>query len=157
MEQIPLHPLVVHFPIALLLTALAFDWVGLLWKKESLTRAALYVQALGVAGTLAAFLTGNRDEETAERIPGIEAVLEQHEQLGQISLWVAIAVLGIRLFLVWRGPSGTGSKVLMASLSLILAALVSVTGYYGGKLTYEYGAGVQPILQQLPAERDHHE
>lgn len=150
-----LHPLVVHFPIALLIAALLFDGVGWLWKRASFTEAALVIQALGVLGAIAAVLTGNAAEEAVEGIPGIHDVLERHESLGQAVLWISLAVVALRVFFLWRGMVGQGVKALLLALSLGLAILVGVAGYYGGRLVYEFGAGVAPVMQQYPSEEGH--
>jgi len=145
-----LHPLLVHFPIALLIAVLLFDAVGWLWRRVAFTEAALGIQALGVLGAAAAVISGNQAEEAVEGIPGIHDVLELHERLGQMVLWVGLALLALRLFLLWKRMSGQVTKGLMTLLSLGLAILVGVTGYYGGELVYRYGAGVEPVMRMLP-------
>lgn len=144
------HPLVVHFPIALLIAALLFDGAAWVWKRASLSEAALGVHGLGVFGALLAVLTGNQAEEAVEDLPGIHEVLERHEVLGQAVLWVGLAVLALRVFLIWRRVGGLGSKALMTLLSLGLAVLVGAAGYQGGRLVYEFGAGVEPVMTPLP-------
>jgi len=104
---------------------------------------------------LAAVLTGNQAEEAVEGIPGIHDLLEQHEQLGQIVFWVGLAVVALRFFLIWKRMLGQQVKVLLTVLSLGLAILVGLTGYYGGKLVYEFGAGVEPVMRQLPPDTEH--
>ena len=79
-----LHPLIIHFPIALLLVAPLLVLVGAPLKPEK-GRPVLYVAlALMVAGTLSIFLaasTGEAAGKLAERTPQIDAVLERHEEL----------------------------------------------------------------------------
>ena len=144
------HPLVVHFPIALLIASLLFDAVGWWWKRPAFTEAALGIQTLGVLGAIVAVITGNQAEEAVERIPGIHDVLEQHETLGQILLWAGLVVVALRFFFFWRRMLGQPTKAFLMVLSLGLAILVGVTGYYGGKLVYEFGAGVDRVWGQLP-------
>lgn len=149
------HPLLVHFPIALLIAALLFDAVGWLWRRPSFTEAALGVQVLGVLGALAAVLSGNQAEEAVEHLPGIHDVLELHESLGQAVFWAALAVLLLRGFLLWRGWRGPGVKALMVLLSLGLAILVGMAGYQGGRLVYDFGAGVEPVMRLYPSSERH--
>lgn len=147
-----LHPLVIHFPIALLISALAFDLVGVLWRRSAFTSAGLYAQTLGALGAAAAVLTGNQAEEAVEAIPGIESLLELHERLGQVTLWVAVAAVALRWYLTRRQPLNVPLRGLMLAISLGLALLVGFGGFYGGKLVYEFGAGVEPVMRTLGPE-----
>src|SRR5690349_5932541 len=53
-----LHPMIVHFPIALLFASVALDWAGYWFKQSNLTRAGFYVLVLGALGSGVAALTG---------------------------------------------------------------------------------------------------
>jgi len=155
MNLASLHPLVIHFPIALLIAALAFDLVGVLWRREAFTSAGFYAQFLGALGTIAAVITGKQAEEAVEDLKGIEETLELHERLGQISMWIAIlAVIG-RWYLVRREPLGPRMRLGMLAISLVLAVLVGVSGFYGGELVYQYGAGTAPVMRTLSPEGGH--
>ena len=81
-----LHPLIIHFPIALLLVVPFLIVVGALRSPER-GRTILYVAlALMIAGTLGTFLavgTGEAAGRMAERTPQIDVVLEHHEQLAE--------------------------------------------------------------------------
>lgn len=147
-----LHPLLVHFPIALFVSALAFDLVGVLWRRAAFTSAGLYAQTLGALAAGLAVITGNQAEEAAERLMGIEEVLEWHERLGTATWWVALAAVALRWYLTRKEPLGPALRALMLGLSLGLAILVGVAGFYGGKLVYDFGAGVAPVMRTLPPE-----
>lgn len=152
-----LHPLLVHFPIALAFLMLAFDLAGLVFRKAPLAQAALYTHAFLAVGAVAAYLTGEPEEHAAERLAGVEALLERHEDLGKLLMIVAVVTLGVRLFLAfkkWLEP--TGGRALMAALTLSLCLIVAATGYAGGELVYKHGAGVAPVMQQLPPSKDEH-
>ncbi len=145
-----LHPMLVHFPIALLAVALLFDVAALFFPKAELVRASLYVSALGALGAVGAYFTGEAAEESAERLPGIEALLERHEDLGKLLMGGAIAVLVIRLAFFWRRwHEPIAGRAVLAFLGAVLVGLVAATGYAGGQLVYEHGAGVAPITQRL--------
>jgi uncharacterized membrane protein len=56
-----IHPLVVHFPIALLVIAVLFDAARIYFKEESwLQKMVLALYATGSAGLIAAFWSGRR-------------------------------------------------------------------------------------------------
>lgn len=149
------HPLLVHFPIALLIAALLFDAITWVWKRESFTEAGFGIQVLAVLGAVVAVLSGNQAEEAVEHLPGIHEVLELHERLGQVLLWAGLAVIALRIFMRWRRWEGRGAKGVLVVLSLGLAVLVGVTGFYGGRLVYEFGAGVEPVMRQFPPGEHH--
>ena len=54
-----LHPMIVHFPIALLIVGFLADAVGLIFKKDFFTKAGFYLLILGTLGVVAAYLSGN--------------------------------------------------------------------------------------------------
>lgn len=53
-----LHPIMVHFPIALLIASVALDFLSLLLRRAGLTTAATWLLVLGVPSALVALLTG---------------------------------------------------------------------------------------------------
>lgn len=146
-----LHPMLVHFPIALLVAAFVFDLAGLVTRRPSFSSAALYTSVMGAVGAIAAYVSGNQAEEGAERLAGIEAVLERHEDLGKLLVAVALAVLAVRVVVHWRGwKERFGAQALVTALSLVVVFVVGATGFYGGQLVYDHGAGVAPVMSELP-------
>jgi uncharacterized membrane protein len=53
-----LHPIIVHFPIALLIASVALDFAGIAVRRAGLTQAATWCLVLGVPGALAALASG---------------------------------------------------------------------------------------------------
>src|SRR6516164_4728423 len=83
-----LHPLVIHFPIALLLVAPLFILVGIVMNSEDgrpFLITALALMVLGTLGTVMAVLTGEAAAEVAHRTTGMAAVLELHQELAEIT------------------------------------------------------------------------
>ena len=98
----PIHPMLVHFPIALLSAAVFFDFLGLRWREEECRTASLYTLVLGLAGALAAVISGHMAEEAVEHSGIPESVLELHEGLGFATFWIFLGLLG------WRLVTGIG-------------------------------------------------
>src|SRR5512138_3423077 len=91
------HPLIVHFPIALLLVAPILVILGILLPRQSrgLFIAALVLMAIGTIATYFAVATGEAAGELAERTPGVAAVLENHEELADTTrvIFTALTVI----------------------------------------------------------------
>ncbi|MNS33619.1 hypothetical protein D3C72_657350 [compost metagenome] len=151
-----LHPMLVHFPIALLVVVVLFDVAALFWPKAELARASLFLSAIAAIGAVGAYFSGEAAEGPVEHLPGIETLLERHEDLGKLLMIGAIAVLAVKLAFFWRRWHETvAGRAVVAFLGATLAVLVAATGYVGGQLVYEYGAGVRPVLQQHAEPRHH--
>lgn len=152
-----IHPVVVHFPIALFLTGFVLDVLGHLLKRETLQRVGAIVLVLGAVGALAAMLTGQFAEESVEeRLSAAgERVLDTHEELGKLTAYLLLGVAAVRLLLAtgwlarWRWAVGAALAIYLIA-GVVGVGTLTVTGYYGGELVYRYGAGVQasqPIVE----------
>lgn len=140
----PLHPAVVHFPIALTFAALLFELLACLPRLRSLEKAAVLLVALAAVGGVVAFVTGRWAHDEAVVPAAARQLLEQHEDLG---LWVMLGLgllAGVRVGLVDpRYPAlRWGYVVVLAAL----ASMVAYQGWLGGRLVYEHGVGVAPGL-----------
>src|SRR5579859_6721155 len=79
-----IHPMMVHFPIALLLIAPLFIVLGVVRKPERgfpFLLVALILMALGTSATFLAASSGEAAGELIDKLPQAKAVLEQHEEL----------------------------------------------------------------------------
>ncbi len=138
----PLHPMVVHFPIALLTAAVCFDVVGTQWRPNECRIATRFTQVLGLLGAVLALLSGHVAEEAVEQSGVPKSALELHETLAIITTGVFAALVGLQVAvsLGWlRERRGLSMVVGLVGLVLLLIA-----SYYGGSLVYEYSAGVSP-------------
>jgi uncharacterized membrane protein len=146
----PLHPALVHFPIALSLVAVLFDFVSRHPRARRLEPAGGVLMGLAALGGIAATLTGQLAEEEAVVPRAARALVDRHEELGEIAMWVLIAVALVRLALAWRGAF----KGLIAwgylALALAAAVLVGYQGMLGGELVFRHGIGTAPAQRQAP-------
>src|SRR5512142_2113369 len=81
-----LHPLIIHFPVVLLLVAPLFVLMGALLpprKARPVLAAALLLMLLGAVTVFFAIVTGEAAGNLADRTPQINAVLERHEHLAE--------------------------------------------------------------------------
>ncbi|TKB34714.1 MAG: DUF2231 domain-containing protein [Nitrospira sp.] len=140
----PIHPIVVHFPIALLCASVAFDALSLRWPTGGLRETSLYTLLAGVMAAGVAVVTGGMEEDLAKRAGAPESVLELHESLGQVTLVIFVVLLGLRLAmqLGWLKEI----RALSLGLGAIGIVILSLAGYWGGDLVYTYGIGVKAVM-----------
>jgi uncharacterized membrane protein len=146
----PLHPMLVHFPVALYPTSLVFDALSHLTEDGNpfvrgafaLIVIALVVSALAVAAGFADFLTIENGSQTW-RI----AVLHMSLQLVTAGLFLANAVLRGRDLDVTATPAGPILLSVVGLLTLVVGAAL------GGELVYRHGRRVElaPVVAGPPA------
>jgi uncharacterized membrane protein len=141
----PLHPALVHFPIALSLVGLLLDLVSRHPRARSLAAGGAVVMALAALGGIAATLTGQLAEEEAAAPRAARALLERHEELGEAAMWALLAVAVARLVLAWRGAFKGALAWAYLAAALAVAALVGYQGSLGGELVYRHGVGTAPV------------
>lgn len=141
--DMPIHPVVVHTPIALIITSLLFDIIGRATDLAWWRKAAFAMLVVGVIGAWGAVWTGNASEEAVEEQGVPHEVIEAHESAGIFTQWMGtIAVVG-RL-LETRPGAARGLVSIAALLAHLLAATgAGLAGFRGGILVYEHGAGVE--------------
>ncbi len=155
-----LHPLVIHFPIALLMVAPLFVLAAMVLaprRSRGMMVAALVLMILGTAGTYVAVSTGEAAGKLAERSPEINAVLEHHEELAETTRLVFTGLTAVfaamlvvpRLFgrELERGPAVLLSAVFLVFYAAGTVVLVN-TAHNGGRLVHEFG--VRALLPPSP-------
>ena len=85
-----LHPMIVHFPIALLIIGFLFDLTGAIFNKVFFSKAGFYLLILGTLGVIAAFISGNIAGDGVSEVGTLKQALENHEDAAQLSLWLMV-------------------------------------------------------------------
>jgi uncharacterized membrane protein len=139
-----IHPLLVHFPIALLYAAIAVDLVGCVcWCNKPLRQTATLLYALGTVGAIAAYLTGRAASQSIW-IPGMaQAVLKQHWDWALRTVWFFAIVTVVRFVLLRpsRRDPAVATVAAFALVGLVGAGLLLETGDRGGRLVFQHGVG----------------
>ena len=145
-----LHPLIVHFPIVLLLVAPLFIVLGALMPKSgrAMYLAALILMVLGTVSAFVSFETGEAAGKLAERTPQINAAIEHHEELAETTRLLFSILTAIFAGLLYvprfmRFEIGRRAQAIAAFVFLFFYAsgtLVLVnTAHQGGMLVHQYG------------------
>ena len=141
-----LHPVLVHFPIALLVTAVAVDVLAVFSRDASFTRRATGFYALGATCLLVTYLSG-RDAAVTVFTPGMaHAIVQEHWARAMWTTLYFVALTGARL-LGWvrlsRGHRGVRGVFLIAGSCGVI--LLTMTAERGARLVYQYGVGVAGV------------
>ena len=134
-----IHPLVVHFPLALLPVATLFYLLAWLSGRDSLAWTALWLLVVGsVSGAVAAG-TGLYADEGVMVDPSVREQLLDPHKLWMLSTLGSSAVLTIWALL--RRPFPTRGRGVFVLLLLVVLAVMAHGADYGGRLVYDYNAG----------------
>lgn len=136
-----LHPIAVHFPIALLLTGAAFKLSSEWSYRPAFQSVSLWLLRVGAVMAAAAAGLGLLAAKTVPHVPAAWETMADHKALGLWAAGMALVLWGLeewnrRTSAVWRV---WGVRLLwMAVVALLVAA-----GNEGGELVYLHGVGVQ--------------
>lgn len=156
-----LHPMLVHFPIALLLFGVLCDWLharlsahaaggkptGASSPQVYLGGVGLWATTAGTAMLLPAIATGLL-AHTFQEAPGpqVQELINWHERLS----YVYGFVFGGLVLWRWESHSDASRPLPLAyrALSGLAAVGMMVGSYLGGELVYRHRMGVDPLPTQ---------
>ena len=144
----PMHPIFVHFTIALTSASLVFDALGFFLNKISLTNTGGWTLLGSAVMTLMTISTGLTSSTRAPVEEGeARSFLRAHMALGLIFFGLLVAVTLWRVSL-WQSGRGV-SWLYLVSLATV-SLVMSLQGYLGGELVYRYGVEVEQAHRELP-------
>jgi uncharacterized membrane protein len=128
--------MLIPFPITFLVSAVLTDIVYWQTADAFWARASLWLVGAGLVAGLFAGTFGAIDYFTIQRAR--EHTAGKIHFVGNVT---AIVLAAINLFIRWGDPAG---PILWSGLilSLVTAAILGVTGWYGGELAYRHKIGV---------------
>jgi uncharacterized membrane protein len=136
-----LHPIVVHFTIALFIVAVLLDIAGVVLRKPGLHAVAWVNLALAAIAAIATVSAGMTAETLVAITPQAHETLDIHKLLGFYSLGAILLLFTWRYAL--RGAFPRRGALLYTVISLTGVGVVSGAGYYGGEMVYRHGAAVR--------------
>ena len=139
-----LHPLIVHFPIVLLITAVTIDLIDALFERPTwLGTASTSLYTVGTGEALAAYYTGVQAASTVF-VPGMaHPIVADHRSWATFTAWYFGVAVVIRLAARRADiPRARSHRVLLLVGGLVGILLLQQTAERGARLVYEQGVGV---------------
>lgn len=132
-----IHPAMVHFPIALLPTALAADALGRLTGSEVLLETGRRLMPVAAVSAALAGVAGLVAQESSNVPEEAHDVLVSHRNLN-------LGLIGLAALLAKRrvGERRPSLGYLLAGFAGVAA--MTYSAYLGGHMVYEHGVGVKP-------------
>lgn len=146
----PLHPMVVHLPVGLWVASLIFDITFLIGGRASIATASYYCILIGVLGASLAILTGIAELKAIPRGSQASRIAWTHLTLAIVTTVLYVLNLESRYRTQATPTFITSGQFILSIFSLIL---LSMTGYLGGLLIYNYGIGFKPQLRSTEPEK----
>ncbi len=139
------HPVTVHFAIALPIIVLLLELINLFAKKRTIGVLSFFFMVLLAGVFVAAYLTGATDGKEAKAFLTAEAkeTLAGHKQLGIYLVYASGLLMLFKLFSVLIRK--TAIKVLFFLVLIVFTASVLNEGKKGGALVYQYGVNVKSV------------
>lgn len=148
-----LHPLLVHFPIALLSCYLLLDIVGVAARNAAWRRMAGGLLYLGTLFAAVAVVLGLQAAQSVPHGEEVHSIMIDHRNHG-------LTVLGMALLLsLWRCFRGERWSAVGTVLHLLVAAVMVIVMAHGvdlgGLMVYGHGVGVHGVEQMHDHEHEH--
>ena len=142
-----IHPIVVHFVIAMALIAVVFDFIGIITKKTGLFEVSFLNLIVATIAIFIAIIFGQVEAGLGNPYGASRDILNYHSTLG----WSLAAILS--LITGWRyvdrqsNPKSLSKAFLF--IDILLAFLVLLQVYLGDKLVWIYGLHTVPVVKAI--------
>lgn len=144
-ELSTIHPIVVHFVVALGIIGVAFRLVSLTGKLGWTGPAATVLILIAAVASVIAVQSGAAAHQLAERIPGVREAVEEHEELGEMTrnLFLIVGVVELAAFFLRARPAAARwLPIVSGAVGLVACLYLYEAGEHGGELVYSYAGGV---------------
>ena len=132
----PIHPAIVLFPIAFLVGAAGTDIGYWLTSDPFWARASLWLIGVGFAAGILAAITGFSEFFKVKRV--------RERSAGWLHMGgnVAVMVLSLINLLLRQGNPAEPIVYTGLAISVVVATLLGITGWFGGELSFRHKIGV---------------
>jgi uncharacterized membrane protein len=154
--QVPIHPLIVHFPMVLtfILPVLIVIFAYMIKVNKMTPKGWLIIIGMQLAVVISGYVsleTGETEERRVEKVVS-KKLIHEHEEAAEIFVGVSVValVLSIGTFFL-RKELGFRVQMIVALITVLAGYLAYRTGILGGELVYKHGAA-GAYTSEAPAE-----
>ncbi len=142
-----IHPLVIHFPIGLLMGAALFYFAAWVFKKDDLAKTGFWVLLLGALSLAVAVGTGLYAEQgVMVHLSVREKILLPHKNFMIVT---AVLCFILTLWALIQRPFPKKGRILFLFLLLAMVGTMTIGADFGGRLVYDYNAGGNACPQPI--------
>ncbi len=129
-----IHPLAVHFPMALLVSGTMFRLFGKIQNEEAILEAGRFNLVFGFWTIPPAFLIGLLGKNEIAIKPTFQWFVESHFLYGSLAFCIFGGILILERF-----PKNNWTALLHYLLCLVGLLAILATGFFGGELVHRFG------------------
>jgi uncharacterized membrane protein len=144
-----IHPIVVHFVIAMALISVLFDLIGSLARRPRLFEVSFWNLLVATAAIFVAIIFGQVEAGLAEPYGASREILNLHSTIGWSLAGVLAVLTGWRYVIRSKDPARLPLAFLGAGGLLVALVVVQVT--LGNQLIWTYGLHTVPVVQAIRA------
>ena len=142
-----IHPIVVHFVIAMALITVVFDLIGVLTRRRNLFEVSFWNLLVATVAIFVAIIFGQIEAGLATPYGASRDILNYHSTLGWSLAAILSLLTGWRYVARQKDPTVLPTEFLI--VDLILAVLVFCQVYLGDKLVWVYGLHTVPVVEAV--------
>ena len=143
----PLHPIVVHFVIAMVFFSFFCDVVGYFTRNVRLFEVSFWNMFGAAIAIFLAVIFGQFEAGLANIYASVQPTLNYHTILGWSLAAIVVAIAAWRFVIRNRSPHKVPPAYLGATMFLICLVFLQV--YLGSKLFWVYGLHVEPVVEAM--------
>ncbi|MBE9205287.1 DUF2231 domain-containing protein [Nostoc sp. LEGE 06077] len=143
----PIHPIVVHFVIAMVLFSFVCDVIGYFSHNVRLFEVSFWNMFVAAIAIFVAIIFGQFEAGLAQIYPAVQPTLNFHTIMGW-SLGAIVAIITAWRFVIRNhNPRKVPPAYLGAATFLVCLVLLQI--YLGSKLFWVYGLHVEPVVEAM--------
>ena len=145
----PLHPIIVHFVIAMVCFSFFCDVVGYFTRNSRMFEVSFWNLFVASVSIFLAIIVGQFEAGLAQPYEAAKPVLNLHTIIGWSLAGIVVAVTAWRFVIRLRNTQKIPPAYL--GLATILIFLVSFQVYLGTRLVWVYGLHIKPVVEAAKA------